>query len=54
MSKKQISGKIIFPDNIFRPTSFEQDIERHIMLTLGDDYLSVIYALNFAARAGIQ
>jgi starch phosphorylase len=40
MAKKRISRKIISADNIFRPKSFEQDIERHIMLTLGDDYLA--------------
>ncbi|HUV50650.1 MAG TPA: glycogen/starch/alpha-glucan phosphorylase [Anaerolineae bacterium] len=51
MAQKQINRKSISHDNIFKPKSFEQDIERHIMLTLGDDYLAPTSSLYYKGLA---
>ncbi|MBU4388039.1 MAG: glycogen phosphorylase, partial [Proteobacteria bacterium] len=51
MDKKQISEKSKSHGSIISPKSLEQDIKRHIMLTLGNDYFAPKKSLYYKGLA---
>lgn len=51
MGKKQISKKSKSHGSIISPKSLEQDIKRHIMLTLGNDYFAPKKSLYYKGLA---